>query len=347
MDSISPPMEEEHFSSRSPTRTTESFYRFQFHGTATEYFKIWFVNITLTILTLGIFSAWAKVRSNRYFYANTFLDGANFEYHAKPLSILVARLIILFIIVGGAVWAESNIEFNILYTTLFPLLFLPWALVRGLSFNARNSSYRNIRFHFKRKYTFPYIFNILMLFGIGVMIFPWLIRRYHKFKIENHQIGKVNFTSALPSVWDYIRVFLMFILLAILIVVFFIFLPVEAVVLSTLLIVAYIALIQATLFQLFWKGVRTKNGAIFQCNFSIWTFAIEILLVNFIASFLSLGLLYPWARVRKTRFLANNMYIIAPPGAMDEIFARHRDDESAFGEEFGVAEGFDFDVGLI
>ena len=30
---------------------------FQFEGSATEYFKIWIVNVLLTIVTLGIYSA--------------------------------------------------------------------------------------------------------------------------------------------------------------------------------------------------------------------------------------------------------------------------------------------------
>jgi uncharacterized membrane protein YjgN (DUF898 family) len=39
---------------------------FEFRGTGGEYFRIWIVNLLLTILTLGIYSAWAKVRQLRY-----------------------------------------------------------------------------------------------------------------------------------------------------------------------------------------------------------------------------------------------------------------------------------------
>ena len=38
-------------------------YPFLFDGSATEYFRIWIVNLALSILSLGIFSAWAKVRT--------------------------------------------------------------------------------------------------------------------------------------------------------------------------------------------------------------------------------------------------------------------------------------------
>lgn len=36
---------------------------FSFTGSAGEYFRIWIVNIALSIVTLGIYSAWAKVRT--------------------------------------------------------------------------------------------------------------------------------------------------------------------------------------------------------------------------------------------------------------------------------------------
>ncbi|MEG1325563.1 MAG: DUF898 family protein, partial [Janthinobacterium sp.] len=44
-----------------------------FSATGSEYFRIWIVNLLLSIVTLGIYSAWAKVRRNRYFYSSTHL----------------------------------------------------------------------------------------------------------------------------------------------------------------------------------------------------------------------------------------------------------------------------------
>ena len=40
-------------------------YPLRFTGSGGEYFKIWIVNLLLTIATLGIYSAWAKVRKAR------------------------------------------------------------------------------------------------------------------------------------------------------------------------------------------------------------------------------------------------------------------------------------------
>jgi uncharacterized membrane protein YjgN (DUF898 family) len=82
-------------SSNNETTQVESMriLPFEFRGDGTEYFKIWIVNIFLTLITLGIYSAWATVRNNRYFYGNTFVDGTSFSYLAKPLQILKGRII--------------------------------------------------------------------------------------------------------------------------------------------------------------------------------------------------------------------------------------------------------------
>ena len=53
----------------------------------------------LTIVTLGIYSAWAKVRRQRYFYGNTSLAGASFDYHARPVQILIGRIVVLAMLV--------------------------------------------------------------------------------------------------------------------------------------------------------------------------------------------------------------------------------------------------------
>ncbi len=59
-----------------------------FSGSGGEYFRLWIVNVCLSIVTFGIYSAWAKVRRNQYFYRHTRLAGAGFDYHGDPKAIL-------------------------------------------------------------------------------------------------------------------------------------------------------------------------------------------------------------------------------------------------------------------
>ena len=62
-----------------------------FTGNGREYFGIWIVNLLLSVLTLGIYSAWAKVRTLQYFYGHSRVDGQGFRYLATPLQILKGR----------------------------------------------------------------------------------------------------------------------------------------------------------------------------------------------------------------------------------------------------------------
>ncbi len=71
-----------------------------FNGNGAEYFGIWIVNLLLTIVTLGIYSAWAKVRRLQYFYRHTELAGSSFDFHGSPIRILIGRLIALAMLIA-------------------------------------------------------------------------------------------------------------------------------------------------------------------------------------------------------------------------------------------------------
>src|SRR5262249_61989039 len=74
--------------------------RAEFLGSGGEYFRIWIVNVSLTLATLGIYSPWAKVRRAQYFHRNLRLAGAGFDYDANPWAILRGRALALLVLVG-------------------------------------------------------------------------------------------------------------------------------------------------------------------------------------------------------------------------------------------------------
>jgi uncharacterized membrane protein YjgN (DUF898 family) len=169
----------------------------QFTGKAGEYFGIWIVNLLLSIITFGIYSAWAKVRRLKYFYNNTKIDGVGFDYHAKPSAILKGRIIAFLLFVVYSVLSRfSPIAGALLGLALF--LAIPWIIVRGLIFNARNTSHRGLRFDFKgktmeaAKIFILYPLLILITFGLAL---PLVAQRSNKFLFENHQFGLSEFQS--------------------------------------------------------------------------------------------------------------------------------------------------------
>ena len=117
-----------------------------FSGNAKEYFGIWIVNLILSIITVGIYSAWAKVRRETYFKNNTKVFDMGFGYHATGGQILKGRIIDFIVLVLANVLASVDPIFGIILTVVLIAL-LPWILNSSLRFSARMTSFRNIRFN--------------------------------------------------------------------------------------------------------------------------------------------------------------------------------------------------------
>ncbi|MFJ5362242.1 YjgN family protein [Pectobacterium sp. CHL-2024] len=129
------------------TSENSTQHRVQFHGKAGEYFAIWLVNGLLTIITLGIYSAWATVRRRRYFYGNTEINGDRFDYHAQPIQILKGRLLVI----AGIVLFYIVLAMSPTLGTILALAFaalIPIIVIRNWRYDAIMSSYRGIRFNY-------------------------------------------------------------------------------------------------------------------------------------------------------------------------------------------------------
>ena len=168
---------------------------FEFRGTAAEYFRIWIVNVLLSVVTLGIYSAWAKVRTRQYFYRNTFVDGASFEYLADPIMILKGRIIIA--VALGVFAASQYVSLALYFASAVGLLLLaPWVLVSANRFNARNSAYRNIPFAFigsvGQAYGVQARAALLHVFTLGLGA-PFAHYMLTDFVASNHHYGNERF----------------------------------------------------------------------------------------------------------------------------------------------------------
>lgn len=155
----------------SPALPQPEFHRFSFTGRAGEYFAIWIVNLFLSIVTLGIYSAWAKVRKKRYFYGHTWVADANFEYHGNPIAILKGRIIAF---IAFATYSGVGHFMPKVAAALAVALFVaaPWFIARSMAFNAWNSSYRNIRFRFHA--TYMDVLKCIAPIAL-VLVFPFLM----------------------------------------------------------------------------------------------------------------------------------------------------------------------------
>lgn len=154
----------------------EGMTALKFQGEGSEYFKIWIVNVMLTIITLGLYYPWAKVRMKRYFYANTTLEGRSFEYHATGEQLFKGYLIAMVLFIVYAVISQvSPVGGLVVLGVLF--LAIPWVVWRSMKFNMLMTSFSNVRFSFHGGLKAAYInfFLYPALFFLSIYITPILL----------------------------------------------------------------------------------------------------------------------------------------------------------------------------
>ena len=317
---------------------------FTFHGEGFEFFRIWIVNILLSIVTLGIYSAWAKVRTQRYFYGNTQLDGSSFDYLADPLKILKGRVIAFACLVVYSVVGELSMVLGAVMGLLL-LVALPWIIVRGLSFRNSNSAWRGVRFGFDGSYGGAamafLVWPLLGALTLGILM-PLAMHKQQRFMAGNSRYGTSRFALDVGA-----RPFYM-IFLAML------GIGVGAGVLVTVLSGPSLVLasaVGALTYLLLFAFFNVKFTNLVYGNlvlgdnhlvaqYQLGSYAV-LMLVNMLGMALTLGLFYPWAKVRNARYAAEHMALVAGDD-LDGFIAARRQEVSSLGGEFADM----FDVGL-
>lgn len=336
---------------------------FEFTGLAGEYFRIWIVNAALSVLTLGIYSAWAKVRTRTYFYRNTHLEGATFEYLADPLRILKGRLIVATVL--GAMYASEHYS-PVLYgiLALVVVISMPFVFVAGLAFNARYSAYRNVRFAFASSVATAYLtwFGVLAIYiltlGIGVPYAQWVMTRYI---VQSHRYGAHAFRW--NTIWnDYYGVYFAALFLAV------------PIVICGLMIIGLVAHENGSdistmsyvvpVVVLVMYGVAVALGGFMKARFANLTLGgirigphfvrsdqrgrdmMWIFSSNAVAIVCSAGLLIPWAMIRLARYRAAHTRIYARGPLLAENVDQRGEGIGFVGDAATDLGGIDFDLGF-
>jgi uncharacterized membrane protein YjgN (DUF898 family) len=346
--------------------------RAEFRGNAREYFGIWIVNVLLTIITLGIYSAWAKVRRMRYFRGNTFLDGHSFDYHARGLQIFLGRFIVFIVLsiinVVTTVYPLLGIATPIIFFAILPLF-----IVRSLKFNARITSYRNIRFDFDGNawgaFKTVVLGSLLAVFSLGILA-PFASRWVNRYVVNNLRYGDRGFETD-PRVGDLYRGWVvpaLMVVLGLLIAAVAAWIYIAPLVMQVIgemdrfneeervgitILAVYAVLIPLILIftiASFVYQVAVRNIVMNSAHFDhvhplhsdlsrgryFW-----IYFSNFVITLVTLGLMRPWAAVREARYLAEHSGVI-PKGDIGEIMASIQASGSAVSAEYMDMEGMDF-----
>lgn len=314
---------------------------FRFEGKAGEYFKIWIVNVLLSIVTLGIYSAWAKVRNHRYFYSNTHIGKHSFEYLADPITILKGRIVAAIFFAAYVLTGEFMPTLNLVFMLVF-FVALPWLVCKSMAFRNRNTAFRNIRFGFDA--TYWEAFKVYVLWGLASMLtvgllLPYAVYRQKQFIVSHSRYGTTQFESEFTA-GEFYGVYLR--ALGILVVAILAMLvPIIGMFFTMALYLLAFAYITANTTNLMFNNSTLQHNG-FESRLAVGRLA-WIYFSNALVTALTIGLAAPWAKVRLANYHAECLTLIAD-GDIDSFVAAEEKSVSSLGEEIGDA--FDMDIGL-
>ncbi|RVU33282.1 DUF898 domain-containing protein [Rheinheimera riviphila] len=335
--------------------------RINFSGQGGEFFGIWIVNILLSIVTLGIYSAWAKVRTTQYFYGHTKVDGHAFRYLATPMQILKGRLLAILVFLVVSVLSNLFPLFAI-FAAVALLFVMPWLLIMGLRFNLRMTSYRNIRFGFNGSYGEAMLYFMLLpflsLFTLYLAL-PYAMKKLDQFVFSNITYGGKSFVVNTETGTYYQAVFMAILVTLGLAAIGFmlsyaispliegdiktnplLMLPLFAAyfVVFTLAGAVYQAIIRNHLFN----STELPELANFKSDVPTGKLFV-VSLTNLLAIVCSLGLAYPWTTIRMSRLLAEHTEVTVQP-ALDLMRDQLAAESSAFAEDAAGLYDADFSL---
>ena len=180
--------------------------RLSFHGAGGSLFGIHIVNIFLTIITLGVYSFWGRVRVRNYLLSETEFEGDRFAYHGTGRELLNGYLKAM--LVFGFPLALLNFAPDLLGLGVVAkvaagvlaygivLVFVPIAMVGARRYRLSRTSWRGIRFSFRgRMADFIKLFvggSLLTAITLG-LYYPFFDTRRHAFMLSHSYFGNQRF----------------------------------------------------------------------------------------------------------------------------------------------------------
>ncbi len=276
---------------------------FSFLAEGGDLFSIWIMNLLRTLLTLGVYYFWAKIRVRRYVYEHTFFDGDPLAFHGTGKEMLLGwlkALPFLAVILWGPtflplIWPSPYAEaVAIVVAVVAALVLWPLAQIGARRYRLSRSSWRGIRFSFRG--TRSRYFGIFMagsflgLFTLGLSS-PFFSVWEHRFFVTNSHLGNQRFGFRGRD-GDLLVQFLL------------------AALLTPLTLGLYWFWYQAYRERYLWSNT-TFGSATFRCTLS-GKQLFRLTMGNFFLIVFTLGFGWPWALVRRARVWLENIRLEGP-----------------------------------
>lgn len=129
----------------------------QFTGSGREYFRVWIVNVLLSIVTLGLYTPWARRRTAHYFYSHTQVAGSPLEFVAEQRRMVFGFLAFAGLYLSYQLAVETGQQLAASLLMFGFALLAPFLWASAMRFRLGATRWRGIRLAFTATWKEVYI----------------------------------------------------------------------------------------------------------------------------------------------------------------------------------------------
>ncbi len=120
----------------------------EFTGTGGEYFRVWIVNVLLSIVTLGLYTPFARRRTAQYFYSNTWVAGSPLEFTAQQRKMVFGFLVLVALYMAFQLAADTGQDTVVSLFLVAGAALAPWLWGSAMRFRLAATRWRGVRLQF-------------------------------------------------------------------------------------------------------------------------------------------------------------------------------------------------------
>lgn len=132
-------------------------HRLAFSGRGGEYFRVWIVNVLLSILTLGLYTPWARQRTARYFYDHTLIAGSPLAFTAPLRKMVFSFVIFALLYVAYQIAAETGQTTAVSLFILAAAVLAPYIWGSAMRFRLASTRWRGLQLNFAARWKEVYL----------------------------------------------------------------------------------------------------------------------------------------------------------------------------------------------
>ena len=123
-------------------------YPVEFSGSGGEYFRVWIVNVLLTVVTLGLYTPLARRRTAQYFYGHTLVAGSPLEFTAQTRRMLFGFLLFVALYAALKIAEHTGQDRVVMVMLLGGALLAPYFWASAMRFRLSATRWRGVRLQF-------------------------------------------------------------------------------------------------------------------------------------------------------------------------------------------------------